>query len=113
MTVPHVLRSFAFLGWTLQAALDLPAANEARRRQVAELWCGIGSIWRAGAEMGYEAIGYDKARLPGVTDSERRSTMRGYHHAIGFLKCHSYRLVPCPWWSALARDRMLVHGVGE
>ena len=70
MAVPHVLRSFTFLGWTLQAALDLPAANEARRRQVAELWCGVGSIWRAGAEMGYEAIGYDKARLPGVTDSE-------------------------------------------
>ena len=70
MTVPHVLRRFTFLGWTLQAALDLPAANEARTRQVAELWCGVGSIWRYAAAMGYEAIGYDKARLPGVTDSE-------------------------------------------
>ena len=87
MAVPHVLHSLAFLGWTLQAALDLPAANKPRRRQVAELWCGVGSIWRAGARRGYEAIGYDKARIPGVTDSagplsEDITTPSGFLNAI-------------------------------
>ena len=69
MVVPSALTGLVFLGWTLQAVLELPAAEEPRSCQVAELWCGVGSIWRTAAEKGHNAIGYDKARIPGVTDS--------------------------------------------
>ena len=69
MLVPQLLKSLTYLGWTLEAVLNHPVANNPRNRQVAELWCGVGSICRAGADEGYVTIGYDKARISGVTDT--------------------------------------------
>ena len=36
---------------------------------IAELFSGVGAIWQAGKTAGYNAVGFDKFRVPGVTDS--------------------------------------------
>ena len=60
---------WVLFGWTVMGVLqDVSLIACSRDLDVAEIFCGVGSIWQAGTAAGYNAVGFDKARAPGVTD---------------------------------------------
>ena len=60
---------WVLFGWTVMGVLqDASLTACSRDLDVAEIFCGVGSIWQAGAAAGYHAVGFDKVRVPGVTD---------------------------------------------
>ena len=62
---PWVLFGLTVLG-VLQ---DVSLTDCMRDLDIVELFCGVGVVWQAGRTAGYHAVGFDKARVPGVTDT--------------------------------------------
>ena len=112
MSVPRYLKSLTCMGWTLEAVLKHPAADKQRSCQVAELWCGVGSVWRTAAAEGYNAIGYDMARIPGMTDVEGLQC-EDITTPLGFLNSILVVLSIVPGGLLWQGDRLFVHGVDE
>ena len=68
----HFAQCFPWVlfGLTVVGVLqDVSLTACSRDLDVAEFFCGVGSIWLAGKTAGYNAVGFDKFRVPGVTDS--------------------------------------------
>jgi hypothetical protein len=79
---PWVLFGLTVVGVLLDESLTACA----RDVDIAELFCGVGSIWQAGKAAGYNAVGFDKSRVPGVTDSlADPSTCEDILSPAGFL----------------------------
>ena len=71
---------------------DVSLTTCSRDLDVAEVCCGVGSIWLAGETAGYNAVGFDKSRVPGMTDScEDPSACEDILSPAGFL--NAVRLV--------------------
>ena len=100
------------MGLSLEAVLKHPAADKQRSCQVAELWCGVGSVWRTAAAEGYNAIGYDMARIPGMTDVEGLQC-EDITTPLGFLNSILVVLSIVPGGLLWQGDRLFVHGVDE
>ena len=68
----HVAKSFPWVlfGLTVLGVLqDESLIGCSRDLDVAEIFSGVGSIWLAGKAAGYNAVGFDRSRVRGVTDS--------------------------------------------
>ena len=68
----HAAHSFPWVlfGLTVVGVLqNIPLTTCERDLDVAELFCGVGAIWQAGQAAGYNAVGFDKSRVPGITDA--------------------------------------------
>ena len=62
---------WVLFGWTVSGVLqDVSLTACSRDLDVAEVFCGVGSIWLAGKTAGYNTVGFDKSRVPGITDSD-------------------------------------------
>ena len=60
---------WTIFGMTVASVLQDPIAQGARDLDCAELFCGVGAIWRAAQRAGLSAAGYDLNRIPGETNS--------------------------------------------
>ena len=90
----HFAQSFPWVlfGLTVIGVLqDVSLTACSRDLDVAEIFCGVGSIWLAGKTAGYNAAGFDKWRVPGVTDSIDSSACEDILSPAGFL--NAVRLV--------------------
>ena len=76
--------SLIIFGLTVAAVLD--DASEERNLDVIELWSGVGAIVSAAIAAGRAAQGFDKYRIPGVTDTTDPNTTEDILLEAGFRK---------------------------
>ena len=85
--MPQILVGFTVLGWTLELALNDPAASQPRTLDVVELFCGVGNVYRQAIARGMRAKGMDKHSVPGDAGSlssvSHFSTRQGFKQALG------------------------------
>ena len=95
MVVPEALTTLVTMGWTLERALQDPAAAAPRNLDVVELWSGVGAVARAAARRAMHTKTFDRARVPGTTDG-RGAASENILAPAGFYKALSYVLALAP-----------------
>jgi hypothetical protein len=84
-------------GLTVTSVLQGEAlAEQLRDCDCVEIFSGCGSVWRAAQQAGKKAQGYDKHRVPGVTDQHAGSMNENILTRAGFLHALTLVLRLCP-----------------
>ena len=95
MVVPAALTALVAMGWTLERALQDPAAAAPRNLDVVELWSGVGAVAGAAARCGMRVKTFDRDRMPGVAD-RRSAESENILAPAGFYRALSYVLALVP-----------------